>query len=201
MNNTSKYFLLFSLLTLLHIPCFAFDDSDSLLTDSLSKLPDTTIFNPHQTLKKYIEVSNPVNFEKRLRQNPTKALLKSMILPGLGQLGNKRYVKSFIYFGLYSWFLGARIHYGKQTSDFWEKFEQAESISLRNQYYGLFEDRKDERNKFGWFLVITTFVSMFDAYSDAHLSGFPVKVESSQIDFEDHHFLPDKLVLTFGIDI
>ena len=42
------------------------------------------------------------------------------------------------------------------------------SISDRNEYYDLYQDRKDERNKFTWFAVITAFVSMFDAYVDAH---------------------------------
>lgn len=188
-------------MTILSSPCFAIDKPDSLLTDSLKIPPDTILFDPQQTLDNYSEVSNPVNFEERLRQNPTKGLLKSMVLPGWGQFGNKRYFKSAFYLGMYSWFLSERIHYSKEASDLREKFDQAGSISLRNEYYELFKTKKDQRNKFTWYLVITTFISMFDAYSDAHLSGFPVKIESSQIDFQDDYYFPDKLVLTFGFDI
>ncbi|MDF1546122.1 MAG: hypothetical protein P1R58_13595, partial [bacterium] len=69
------------------------------------------------------------------------------------------------------------LHYKKQAADFLERYEQSDVLTQRNELYDLFNDRRDERNKYTWFAIITTFVAMFDAYVDAHLSGFPSKEE------------------------
>ncbi|MDH4157430.1 MAG: DUF5683 domain-containing protein, partial [candidate division Zixibacteria bacterium] len=113
------------------------------------------------------------NFETRMLQKPTTALFKSMVIPGLGQLGNRRYIKALLFAGFDAWFIGSAIHYGGQAADFRERWAAAEDIEDANALYSLYEDRRDERNKFTWFAVIVTFISMFDAYVDAHLSGFP----------------------------
>ncbi|MDH3936665.1 MAG: DUF5683 domain-containing protein, partial [candidate division Zixibacteria bacterium] len=89
--------------------------------------------------------------------------------------GNKRHIKALVYLGLEAWMVGAAFHYHRQVSDFRQLFDETptENVSLRNDYYTLYQDRKDERSKYTWFAVIVAFVSMFDAYVDAHLSGFP----------------------------
>lgn len=170
--------------------------------DSTKIKKDTILFQPGSQLTDFRRVDDSVNFEKHLVQDPTKALFKSMLLPGLGQLGNKKKRKALIYFGLYGWFLAETFHYGSQASDFLDKFDQTskDNISLRNDYYSLYLDRKDERNKFRWFTIIVTFVSMFDAYADAHLSGFPKLKENTGLSF-DINFQKNQQIsaeLTFG---
>lgn len=134
---------------------------------------DTTLYRPGHALDEYLPVTDTINLEKRLSANPTVALFKSMLIPGWGQLDNGSPVRAIIYAGLDAWFIGAAIHYKKQAADFRDLFNQSTEIEQRNDYYALFNDRRDERNKYTWFAVIVTFVAMFDAYVDAHLSGFP----------------------------
>jgi hypothetical protein len=180
-----RFLLAALILSALHSPCRAdiTPTVDSASVDTLIPV-DTTLFLPGNFLDRYTKATDSRNFEKRLVQNPTVALFKSMVLPGLGQWGNHSYTKAVVYFGLDAWFVGAAIHYGRQASDFRSKYEASTIITQRNDYYSLYEDRKDERNKFTWFAVIVTFVSMFDAYADAHLSGFPLKDKQNELGFE-----------------
>lgn len=154
--------------------------AQTVTADSV-KVADTLMFDQTGMLDDTNPATSPVNFEKRLSQNPTVALFKSMVVPGLGQLGNKKYFKAVLYAGLDAWFVGAAIHYGRQTSDFRDLFESATEIDTRNELYDLYMDRKDERNKFTWFAVIITFVAAFDAYADAHLSGYPERVDEGTL--------------------
>lgn len=145
------------------------DDADS----SEVIIKDTVLFEPDSSLLALSPVTSPANYERRLTMNPTVALLHSMVLPGLGQLGNRRYFKALLFAGLDAWFVSASVHFGRQASEFRDRYDAAEAVSARNEYYSLFEDRRDKRNKYRWFAVIISFFSMFDAYVDAHLSGFP----------------------------
>lgn len=154
---------------------------DTLSIDTL--LVDTVLYRPGQFLTPYRPVTDPENLERRLSQNPTVALIKSVFIPGLGQLGNRRYIKAAFFMGLDAWFVGSVIHYGRQASDFRDQYEKSTDIAARNDYYDLYQDRKNQRNKFTWYAVIVTFISMFDAYVDAHLSGFPQKADEGRVSF------------------
>ncbi len=163
--------------------------ADSTFVDTASQPDalmnvDTTIYRPGQILTPYTEVTNPQNLESRMYQNPTKALFKSLLVPGWGQVGNRQYLKAVIAAGLDTWFIASAIHYGRQAADFRRRFEEATDVTNRNALHDLYEDRKDERQKFTWFAIIITFVSMFDAYVDAHLSGFPRRPASHEIGLE-----------------
>lgn len=145
---------------------------------------DTVIFKPGNILGDAAPVTDSTNFEKRLYQNPTAALFKSMVIPGWGQIGNRSIIKAVISVGLDAWFIGSAFYYKSQAADYLDKYDNAETISTRNAYYSLYEDRRDRRNKFTWFSVIVTFLSMFDAYVDAHLSGFPAHKPDSNLEFK-----------------
>ena len=165
------------------------DTSFSIDTVSIDTLSvDTVLYRSGQFLTPYRPVTDPENLEKRLSQNPTVALIKSVFVPGLGQLGNRRYIKAAIFMGLDAWFVGSAIHYGRQAADFRSRFENSTTPAQRNDYYNLYQDRKNERNKFTWYAVIVTFFSMFDAYVDAHLSGFPQKTDEGRVSFNLHPF-------------
>jgi hypothetical protein len=167
-------------------------EEDTTLADTTADTVlaiDTVLFEPGTSLTQYRPVTNPEDLEKHLYQNPTIALFKSMAVPGWGQLGNRRYFKAVLFAGLDAWFITSAIHYGRQAADFRDRYDAEDPNTdsgrvNRNIYYSLYEDRKDQRNKFTWFAVIVSFVSMFDAYVDAHLSGFPVKRDDDlSIDF------------------
>ncbi len=142
---------------------------DSLTEERL----DTLVFRPQRGGSFAESITNPTDYEERLTQNPTLALFKSMAVPGWGQIGNRSYVKAGVIIGLQAWFIGSAIHFGRQASGFRDDWEASTDISQRNELYDLYDDRRGRRNAFIWYAVLTTFVSMFDAYVDAHLSGRP----------------------------
>ena len=146
--------------------------ADSTYVDT-NLTTDTVIYKPVGFESSALAVSDSIDYEKRLVQNPTKALLKSMLVPGLGQFGNRKYFKAAVVAGLQAWLISSAIDHGKEASEFKNKFEMSLDTPERLILYDNFLESKDQRNKFTWFAVIVTFVSMFDAFADAHLSGFP----------------------------
>jgi uncharacterized protein DUF5683 len=109
--------------------------------------------------------------------NPTIALLKSIAVPGWGQISNGKYIKAGIVIALETTLIGTYIHYWNKTEDARDTFENA-ALDDKSRLYREFDDAKDQRNRFAWFCATTIFVSMFDAYVDAHLANFPRSKET-----------------------
>ena len=145
-------------------------------------IADTILYVPPPVLSSGARVNNPVNLEEHLYQNPTLALFKSMFVPGWGQYGNHRYVKAGVIVGLQAWFITSAVHYGRQASDARDLYESAITIEDRNTWHDFLDNKRKNRNKFIWFAGIVTFLSMFDAYVDAHLSGSPLEQRHEQAD-------------------
>ncbi len=147
---------------------------------------DTLLFIPKPDSSLMVPVDDSVNLERHLYQNPTAALFKSMLVPGLGQIGNHRYVKAGVIIGLESWLIGSAIHYGHKAHGFWNQYSSTpmSDLATRNSLYSLYSSNRDDRNKYTWFAAIATFVSMFDAYVDAHLSGAPTEDRNKKFAFE-----------------
>ncbi|MEP0827045.1 MAG: hypothetical protein HRF51_00850 [bacterium] len=119
-------------------------------------------------------------------QNPTVALFKSMFVPGWGQLGNKKYIKAGIFMALEGSLVVTLIHYSQKTSDAREKFDAAANTTVKEYYFNKFLEAKNERNRFSWYLGTTIFLSMFDAYVDAHLAKFPQYEKRISFDLAPH---------------
>ncbi|MCX6834839.1 MAG: hypothetical protein NTW07_06855, partial [candidate division Zixibacteria bacterium] len=75
--------------------------------------------------------------------------------------------------GLESVFIVAAFHYQNQAHDARELYTSAVDKNARLVWYNFYDNKRKNRNKYIWFAGLTTFVSMFDAYVDAHLSGSP----------------------------
>jgi hypothetical protein len=160
--------ILFILLLCLCVVLSAHADS----TDVKQK-KDTILFIPQAGRADSSAIISPTDLEKQLTQTPTVALFKSMIVPGLGQFGNRKYFKTVLFAGLETWFIAEVITYGKKASDFQKQYKAETDINARNAYYDKYKNKKSARNKYLWFAAINSFVSMFDAYVDAHMSGAP----------------------------
>ena len=143
---------------------------DSVATSST---PDTLLFAPEPLTARAADVANPADLEKHLTQPPTLALFKSMLVPGLGQWGNRKYFKAVFFGGLEWTFIAAAVHYERQASDARELYTSAVDPNVRRVWYNFYDNKRKNRNKYIWFAGLTAFVSMFDAYVDAHLSGSP----------------------------
>ena len=178
------------------------DPADTAIADSITVAGkvDTMLFRPKIEVTEANSVSNPTNYETRLTQQPTIGLLKSAVIPGWGQVGNHRYIKAGLFAGLQVWFVSAALHYGSDAADYRDEWDKATDPVARNEWYGLYQDHRDDRNKYTWFAVINSFVAMFDAYVDAHLSGSPEKQKERSLSFD---VVPDgqfgtRAVLTYN---
>jgi hypothetical protein len=155
-SNVRIYFL-FTLLFVNHL--FAQGD-----------FPDKTeqrIIQREDTLKEQTETKSPVG-----------AMLRSLLLPGLGQVYVHQYWKAPLFFG------GAAVMYYyvfKHNSDFLDYSRQYDEIAKVNpqdpQLYFLKvkrENSRDNRDISIFFLAGVYALSMLDAYVDAHLFNFNV---------------------------
>lgn len=148
----------------------------------MTPVKDTVVFQPTPVEGEAAAVDNPVDFEEHLYQNPTVALFKSLAVPGWGQLGNRRYVKAGIIISLELYFFSSAYHYNRQARDAKRYFDDAETISARNEWWDFLDNKRKNRNRFLWFAGLTVFFSMFDAYVDAHLSGSPKNPRNDRFD-------------------
>ncbi|UCC81091.1 MAG: hypothetical protein JSW64_06960 [Candidatus Zixiibacteriota bacterium] len=107
------------------------------------------------------------------RKNPTGALFRSLFVPGWGQFYNGKYIKAVVIAGIevylinevYTHWHKANLHEKHFTNAFDYPVYQAEEFAK-------YEKELDRRGNATWFLAATVFLSMFDAYVDAHLSDF-----------------------------
>lgn len=162
-----------------------------------------------QDVDKIYYVNKPADTARWI-QNPTRALFKSLIFPGAGQFDNKSYIKGTIIFSFEVALIGAVVHYTEKASRARRAYESAknaeENFVLDDQIplsfgsasvgdaeltrlFVEFRDARDEQNLFRWYLGAFIFLSMFDAFVDAHLAQFPeydkkfsFDIESGEID-------------------
>lgn len=138
--------------------------------DSVSAIPvyrDSTgviITGPTQS----VQTIGPVVDESKW-PNPTTTLFKSMLVPGWGQITNKAYLKAALAIGLETWFITGAIVNSGHMNDALDKYH-ADPNNLDNFYE--YQYYQGLRSDFLWALGVTVFVSMFDAYVDAHLRPY-----------------------------
>jgi hypothetical protein len=128
--------------------------------DDLARIPGVTS-----------STDNPYDSQKvKEWPNPTTTLLKSMVVPGWGQITNRRYFKAALAIGLETWFLAGTIYNWGKANDALAKFKEDPENNV--QYYFDYQFYWGNRSDFIWLLGLTVFVSMFDAYVDAHLRPY-----------------------------
>lgn len=112
--------------------------------------------------------------EAKKGKSPTGALLRSLAFPGWGQLYNQKYLKAAIIGTGESLLIYQTVYYYGRTDKYRDRYQNETDTELRQQYFEQFDSYRDRRNQHIWFLAITIFYSMFDAYVDAHLAGFDI---------------------------
>jgi hypothetical protein len=105
------------------------------------------------------------------RKSPMGALLRSVAFPGWGQFYSKKYFKSAVVFGAETTFITlAAIEWSRMNKH--KKNFQNPDYPDRYWEFEQFEFYEDRRNLFLWITAGMVFLSMFDAYVDAHLYNF-----------------------------
>ena len=120
---------------------------------------------------------SPVDTTIREGKNTTIATLASMIAPGTGQIYNESYWKAPVVWGFGYYFYSVY----QNQDDLYKKYRTQYDTSITatnpagdSQLRGLRDFYKNQRNEFGWYLVITYLVNVLDAYVDAALFNFEV---------------------------
>ncbi|MCI0329670.1 MAG: DUF5683 domain-containing protein [candidate division Zixibacteria bacterium] len=124
-------------------------DTSSRGADTLA-LPSATDTSGKKTLVPEKKTNFP---------SPSGALLRSLAIPGWGQLYNKKYFKAVIIAGGQGTLLGTAVVEWKRASD------AKDDLDLEG-----YRVHTNNRNLFLWLYAAATAVSMLDAYVDAHLS-------------------------------
>jgi len=120
-------------------------------------------------------------------QKPTAALFKSMLVPGWGQLGNRKYIKAGVIIAAETALIGAIIHYAGKASEAKRDFENLTDTTLRAKYFRRYDNARGQRNDFSWATGVVIFISMFDAYVDAHMARFPKQREGLALEIRPGH--------------
>jgi len=90
-------------------------------------------------------------------------MLRTLAIPGWGQLYNEQYIKAGLVFSVRSVLIGLAVHYQIQVNQ--------STVAEDRDFY------KTRRNDAIVFYGIATLLSMIDAYIDAHLYDFDVGPE------------------------
>ena len=114
---------------------------------------------------------------------------RSAVLPGWGQLYNRRLVKSLL-FAAGRGYLGYRIIHEQQTADDFERdaFAVTDDDGLRDQLWRARNRALVRRDDFIWWSVFAVIFTMAEAYVDASLMGFDAEFEGvDELPEEDAH--------------
>jgi hypothetical protein len=112
-------------------------------------------------------------------KSPGTAVLLSAILPGAGQVYTGRYWKVPIVLGLSSYFVYEVIKQNKSyksaQGQYTESVNNGENKGQGNAQLQYERDfYRDQRDRFGFYFLLTYLLNMVDAYVDASLFGFDV---------------------------
>jgi hypothetical protein len=107
---------------------------------------------------------------KTSMKSPTGAMLRSMIVPGWGQLYNRKYLKAILVFGVETGILINSIYLN-------QKYQSSHTDWDREYYI-------NNRNLSNWWLVGVILFSMADAFVDAHLKDFDESPDLSYLKIE-----------------
>lgn len=138
---------------------------DTTASDSLQAKPttDTVIVQGTDTSSRVADTL--VSRKKSNLRSPSGALLRSLAIPGWGQVYNRKYFKAVIVAGGQGVLLGTAIVEWKRASD--AKNDASLPLTTRLEDYRL---HTNNRNMLLWLYAAAAVVSMLDAYVDAHLS-------------------------------
>ncbi|MDP4115706.1 MAG: DUF5683 domain-containing protein, partial [Bacteroidota bacterium] len=107
-----------------------------------------------------------------MKKSPWGAVLRSAVVPGLGQIYNQSYWKAPVVWGVSGWFVYNWLSFNKQYKDN-KKLYSDNMYGNHAAYYREHRDvARDNRDLFAIYLGITYFLNLVDAYVDAHLFDF-----------------------------
>jgi len=112
-------------------------------------------------------------------QEPKYIMMRSIVVPGWGQLANGRSWKALLVAAVETYFVWRAVHYGRRERDFRRQAgEHLEDSFTRSDLYRQADYAGDRRRDSVWWAIFSVVLSMGDAYVDAHLGrDFEVEFE------------------------
>jgi Family of unknown function (DUF5683) len=115
--------------------------------------------------------NNPGDSVFVMQKSPWGAVLRSALLPGLGQIYNESYIKApIIWGGLTALVLGWRF-YDKRYSAYKNIYSQ----NLDDRYKNVRDFYRDQRDLMSIYIGLVYLLNLVDAYVDAQLFDFNVQ--------------------------
>jgi len=114
--------------------------------------------------------------------SPRGAMLRSLILPGWGQLYNGKEIKAAVFATGEGALIYAYLHYHNEKNKYSELMKEAEENDdtiMKNYYDARKEYYMEKRNEFGWYTALAVILCITDAYVDAFLKNFDEKMKIS----------------------
>jgi len=122
-------------------------------------------------IKNETEADTTIDTTFIMEKSPLGAVLRSAIIPGLGQIYNESYLKAPII-----WSIEGLLVYGWIFSD--ERYKDNQVLFNQTQiedYRRIRNFYRDQRDLFTIYISLVYLLNLVDAYVDAHLFDFTVK--------------------------
>jgi hypothetical protein len=115
-------------------------------------------------------------------KSPWVAVLRSALLPGLGQIYNESYWKAPIIWGISGWIIHNWIVNNNLYRDYRDRYLESVLSGSENSNYKLYREfYKDQRDLFAIYLGLTYFLNLVDAYVNAQLFSFDVEGLNNEV--------------------
>ena len=111
-------------------------------------------------------------------QSPGAAAIKSLILPGLGQVGNGSWLKGGLFFGAYAGFFGWGVSLNQDVQDATGARNAAQDDAERAVWEQEIARLEQSRNAKIGLAAFVLVLSVAEAYVDAHLRGFDERIDA-----------------------
>ena len=124
--------------------------------------------------------------------SPTASALKSVVVPGWGQVSNGSWLKGSVFFVAYFGFIGWGVALNQDVQD-------ARGSGASESEISSLERSRDL--KF-WFAGFTMLLAVVDAYVDAHLFNFDERMDADvgYIPFRDGNMLGLRITAPIGLE-
>ena len=124
-------------------------------------------------------------------RKPMLAAGLSLVAPGGGQFYNGKYVKSAVVLGIEGWFLGSAIYHHIQMNEAYDKANNSTGNDY-NHWASEYNQHYNSRQNAYWWLGTTIFLSILDAFVDAHLYNYEAEKQRIHLELE-----PDKVTISW----
>ncbi len=139
-----------------------------------ARVSASNLFEPVDSLRVIAPPGNATGVIPPRAKSSTGAVLRSMLVPGWGQLYTGHWFKALAFFGTDVGIIyGAVFQHGRYV-DALELADNSKTEEERVRYEHSADFYRDDRNRLIWWAAGVTLLSAVDAYVEAELYGFHI---------------------------